>query len=163
MNLWLFALTFLAALGSALMAGLFFVFSNAVMTAFGTLPPATGIAAMQSINIRILNPGFATVFFGTSALSVLTAVMALANLGRPWSVPLLAGSLCYLVGSPLVTMVFNVPLNNRLAAAKPGTVEADSLWSEYLRAWTAWNHIRTILSLVATGLFILALCRGHPA
>jgi uncharacterized membrane protein len=52
----LFATTFLATLGSALMAGLFFTFSNTAMTAFSKLPPPTGIAAMQSINVWILNP-----------------------------------------------------------------------------------------------------------
>lgn len=50
---WLFVPTFIAALGSASMAGLFFAFSNFAMTAFSKLPPAIGIAAMQSINIRI--------------------------------------------------------------------------------------------------------------
>lgn len=160
MSNWLFAPTFVAALGSALMAGLFFVFSNAVMTAFGKLPPAAGIAAMQAINIWILNPVFAAVFFGTAVLSTLLAVIALLNPEQAWSLPLLAGSLCYLVGAPLVTMIFNVPLNNRLAAASPETAEAARLWAEYLRVWTNWNHVRTILCLAATGLFIWALCRG---
>jgi uncharacterized membrane protein len=158
MSNWLFVLTFIAALGSALMAGLFFVFSNFAMTAFGKLPPATGIAAMQSINIRILNPGFAAVFFGTSAISALLALAALLNLAQTWSLPLLAGSLCYVVGSLLVTIVFNVPLNNRLAAAAPESAEGAGVWAEYLRVWTAWNHLRTVLSLAATALFITALC-----
>jgi uncharacterized membrane protein len=160
MSHWLFAFTFIAALGSALMAGLFFVFSNAVMTALGKLAPASGIAAMQSINVWILNPVFAAVFFGTSAIAALLALVALLNLAQPWALLLLAGGLCYLVGSLAVTLIFNVPLNNRLAAAQPGTAEAAGVWSEYLRVWTAWNHLRSVLSLAATALFILALCRG---
>jgi uncharacterized membrane protein len=160
MNTWLFALTFIAALGSALMAGLFFVFSNTAMTAFEKLPPSAGIAAMQSINIQILNPVFFAVFFGTSALSALLALVALFNLAQAWSLPLLAGGLCHFIGSLLITMIFNVPLNNRLAAARPETAEAARFWAEYLRTWTAWNHVRTVLSLAATALFILALCRG---
>jgi uncharacterized membrane protein len=142
MSAWLFALTFIAALGSALIAGLFFVFSNFAMTALAKLPPATGIAAMQSINVQILNPGFFATFFGTSALSAVLAVAALLSLGATWSLPLLAGGLCYLIGVLLVTMIFNVPLNNRLAAAHPETAEAASFWTEYLRVWTAWNHVR---------------------
>ncbi len=163
MTNWLFAFTLIAALGSALMAGLFFTFSNSVMTAFGKLPSATGIAAMQSINVWILNPVFFVVFLGTSAVSALLAVVALLNLAQPWALLLLAGGLCYFIGSLLVTMIFNVPLNNRLAAAQPGTTEAANLWAEYLRVWTAWNHLRTALSLAATALFILALCRGLAA
>src|SRR5262249_16329946 len=146
--------TFLATLGSALMAGLFFTFSNTAMTALGKLPPQTGIAAMQSINVWILNPIFALVFFGTSALSALLIVFAVLNLSPGWALPLLAGALCYLVGSLLVTMIFNVPLNDRLAASGAETTEAASFWAEYLRVWTARNHVRTLLCLAATGLLI---------
>ena len=42
----LFALTFLSALGSGVMAGLFFAFSAFVMTALARIAPASGIAAM---------------------------------------------------------------------------------------------------------------------
>jgi uncharacterized membrane protein len=160
MSSWLFALTFIAALGAALMAGLFFVFSNFAMTAFGTLPPAGGIAAMQSINVQILNPAFFALFFGTSALSTVLAVVAILNRAQTWSLPLLAGGLCYLAGVLLVTMIFNVPLNNRLAASAPESAEAAAFWAEYLRVWTAWNHVRTVLSLAATASFILALSRA---
>ena len=51
-----FILTLLAALGSALMAGTFFAFSTFVMGALGRLRPPAGIAAMQSINIVVINP-----------------------------------------------------------------------------------------------------------
>ena len=160
MSAWLFALTFVATLGAALMAGLFFVFSNFAMTAFGKLPPAGGIAAMQSINVHIFNPVFFAVFFGTSALSALLAVVALMNRAQAWWLPLLAGGLCYLTGVLLVTMIFNVPLNNRREASSPDTAEAAKFWAEYLRVWTAWNHVRTVLSLAATASFILALCQA---
>ena len=49
--------TFLTALGAGMMAGLFFAFSFFIMTAFSRLAPAGGIAAMNSINVAILNPG----------------------------------------------------------------------------------------------------------
>ena len=52
----------------ALMAGLFFIFSVCIMTALGRLAPASGIAAMQSINVIILNGIFLTVFMGTALL-----------------------------------------------------------------------------------------------
>lgn len=160
MSTLLFATTFIATLGSALMAGLFFVFSNTVMTAFGKLPTHVGIAAMQAINVWILNPLFALVFFGTSVLSAVLAVAAVLSLSQAWAMPLLAGAVFYLVGSPLVTMVFNVPLNNRLAATEPNAPDAPAFWAEYLRVWTAWNHARTVLSLGATALFTLALYRA---
>lgn len=153
----IFALTFLSALGSGLMAGLFFAFSAFIMTAFGRLPPAGGIAAMQSINVAILNPIFFIVFFGTAAASVLLVIAALAKWSEPGAAYLLAGSLLYLVGCIIVTMVFNVPLNNALAATAPTSTEATSVWTRYLSVWTSWNHIRTIACLAATAAFITAL------
>jgi uncharacterized membrane protein len=44
------------ALGCGLIAGVFFAFSTFVMKALGSLLPAQGIAAMQSINLAVLNP-----------------------------------------------------------------------------------------------------------
>ena len=55
-------LQFAAALGCALMAGLFFSFSVAVMGALARIQPPEGIRAMQSINRVILNPLFLGVF-----------------------------------------------------------------------------------------------------
>ena len=51
------------------------------MRALGTLPPAQGMAAMQSINVVILNPWFLTPFLG-SALTCLIAVLVSL---RRWS------------------------------------------------------------------------------
>jgi len=153
----LFALTFLAALGAGLMAGLFFAFSVSVMAALGRLPPAGGISAMQSINVVIVNPLFLVVFFGTAALSILLAIVTLVRLSEPGALYILAGGLIYLAGSILVTMVFNVPLNTALAAVKPDSAEGESFWRRYLSVWTAWNHARTVACLAACASFILAL------
>src|SRR5215475_3517014 len=86
----LFALTFVTALGCGLMAGLFFAFSVAVMQALARLPAAGGIAAMQSINSAILNPLFLAVFLGTAAGCALVIITALARWHSPGSVYLLS-------------------------------------------------------------------------
>jgi len=44
-----------ALLGSALVGGIFFAFSSFVMKALARVPSAEGIAAMQSINVVVLN------------------------------------------------------------------------------------------------------------
>ena len=87
------------------------------------------------------------------------AVAALINWAEPGAVYLLAGSQLYLVGSILVTMICNVPLNNRLAAVKPESAEGKAVWTHYLSVWTAWNHVRTAASLAAAACFILAFAR----
>jgi uncharacterized membrane protein len=61
------------------------------------------------------------------------------------------------LGMFAVTMIFNVPLNNALAAADPVSHEAASLWTRYLADWTAWNHVRTVASTAACVLFIAAI------
>ena len=93
----IFVLTFLSALGAALVAGIFFAFSAFVMRAPGRLPPAGGIAAMQSINVAVLNPVFFAAFFGTAVLSLALAVAALVG----WSRPLCSPAACSIWSAPL--------------------------------------------------------------
>jgi uncharacterized membrane protein len=54
-----------------------------------------------------------------------------------------------------VTMLFNVPLNDQLAAVAPAREAA--LWSRYLDVWTAWNHVRTLAPILSAILFTAAL------
>jgi uncharacterized membrane protein len=152
-----FALTLAAALGSGLIAGVFFAFSTFVMTALGRLSPAQGIAAMQSINVAVINPVFLGTLFGTGVVCVVLAAVALMGWQDPGAAWLLAGSLLYVVGDVVVTMAFNVPLNNALAAADPASADGAALWARYLKGWTAWNHVRTAAGLVATAAFFVAL------
>jgi hypothetical protein len=51
-------LTFLAALSCGLAAGIFYAFSSLVMRALARIPSHAGIAAMQSINVSVINPWF---------------------------------------------------------------------------------------------------------
>ena len=156
-NVFIVTLTVLAARGSGLVAGIFFAFSAFLMTALSRLPPPQGIAAMQSINVAVLNPWFFVAFFGTAAACVILAVFALFNWNGLGATYELAGSVLYLLGSILVTMASNVPLNQALAAVEPASAEGAELWTRYLSAWTAWNHIRTAASLLAAASFIMAL------
>lgn len=151
------ALSLVAALGAGLVAGIFFAFSAFVMTALGRLRPDLGIGAMQSINVAVLNPWFFAVFFGTAALSAVLSIRAAFNWSEPGAAYLLAGGLLYLVGCILVTIGFNVPLNNKLAAVEANSAEGSELWTRYLSLWTAWNHVRTAASLAAAAAFIMAL------
>lgn len=150
-------LIFCAALGSGLVAGLFFAFSSFVMNALDKLPREQGITAMQSINITVLNRSFLTVFIGTTLASVLLVIFSLFNWENPNAVYLLVGSVLYLLGSFLVTVVCNVPLNDALASVNAKDRESETLWKDYMFKWTAWNHIRTVTSLSALASFILAL------
>ncbi len=155
----LFVLTLCSVLGCGLMAGVFFAFSTFVMRGLGRLKPAQGIEAMQSINRTVINPWFLGVFLGTAAVCLLLAGSALWGWHQPGAVYLLAGSLLYLVGTVLVTIVFNVPMNDALERVEPASNEASDYWAGYLVKWTIWNHVRTAAALLAAASFTLALWR----
>ena len=151
------ALAVAAILGTAIIGGVFFAFSSVVMKALSRVPAHEGIAAMQSINVVVMNPSFLGTFIGTALVSVLIAVFAIAawgNSAAPW---LLAGALFYVVGTFLVTGLGNVPLNNRLAAVSVADSDAARVWEHYLDRWTRLNTIRTGAAVAAALLFTLGL------
>jgi uncharacterized membrane protein len=153
-----FAVTLVCALGAGLIAGVFFGFSSFIMTALGQQPPAHGIAAMQAINVVVLNPVFLGVFVGTAALCGLLIVVALLASSGPAALARIGGGLLYVVGTFGVTLRFNVPLNNALARVEPASAEGASLWADYLVRWTTWNHVRTAAGLLAAAALTLSLC-----
>ena len=160
MNNPIYLLTFVAALGSGLVAGILFAFSNFIMKALARVPPAQGIAAMQSINVLVLNRWFFVVFFGTAVCCLALAISSFARWQKPGVNYLLVGSLLYLIGTILVTIACNVPLNDALAAVDPSSADAGRVWTNYLKNWTMWNHVRTIAALGAAASFTIAL-RGY--
>jgi uncharacterized membrane protein len=147
-----FLLNLFSAIGCGLNAGVFFAFSTFVMNALAQQPTASGIATMQSINITAINLWFMTALFGTGATCFFLTISSLLKWHQPGASYLLIGSLLYLVGTVLVTIAFNVPLNDALAIVKPDSTEGADLWAKYLTDWTFWNHMRTVAAL-----FTLAL------
>jgi uncharacterized membrane protein len=154
---WIDGLTFATALGCGLVGGVFFAFSSFVMPALGRLPAAQAIAAMQSINVMAITPVFMLALFGTALCCAVLAVVALVRPDDVGASAVLAGSGLYLVGTIFVTMAFNVPRNNRLAAAHAAPSEG-ALWTEYLTSWTRWNHVRTGAALGASAFMTVAWC-----
>jgi uncharacterized membrane protein len=143
----LYAFTFAAALGCAVVGGIFFAFSNFVMRALFRVPG--GMIAMQAINVTVLNPLFLALFFGTAAACALLVVLS-------WDRPLASGgALLYLLGTFGVTIVFNVPRNKALA--RLDAADSVAAWRRYVQEWTWWNHVRTLAAVAAAGLLMLEL------
>lgn len=153
----LFVLTLVTALACGLVAGFFFAFSTTVMKALGRLPAAQGVAAMQSINVVVINPLVMVALFGTALACGVLVVAAFVEWGEPYAVYLLAGGLAYLAGVVLLTGGYHVPRNNALATLDPNDRDAESQWNRYVRTWTAGNHVRTIAPLASATLFTIAL------
>jgi uncharacterized membrane protein len=148
------ALIVISAVGSGLVGGVWFAFSGFVMQALARLPSAQGAAAMQAINVTAVRPPLMIAMFGTAAVCVATAVVALTGDGEAtgWIV---AGAALYLLGSVGVTIVANVPLNDALMRVAPE--DAGELWSHYLDRWTAWNTVRGVTAVPAAAAFAVAL------
>jgi uncharacterized membrane protein len=143
---------------SGLIAGVFFAFSTFIMKALKRLAPSKGIVAMQNINQAVFNPWFMITFIGTAVISLflILFVLFLETIQTGW---IILGSLFYFVGVFLVTGLYNVPLNEKLANAHHSDPKSRELWSFYLVKWTRWNHVRTIAGIGAMLFFVGYLVR----
>lgn len=151
----MFTLIFAAAIGSGVVGGIFYAFSSFIMAALARLPSSQGAAAMNAINVTVINPTFMLAFMGTAIVCLVLAGGSFFWWDQSAGKLVLAASLFYLIGCFGVTMVCNVPLNDGLAAAAPAQEAA--LWARYLDAWTFWNTVRTAASIVSAILFTAVL------
>jgi len=150
------ALLWTSAIGCGLMAGVYFAFSAFIMTSLGRIAPASGIAAMNAMIVDIVGSSFMPVFLLTTLSAASLVVLGVVRWGQPGSALMVIGGVIYVLGMFVVTMMFNQPLNVALAAADPASQGVD-FWSRYLTEWTMWNHVRTVASTIATGMFVAAL------
>jgi uncharacterized membrane protein len=123
------------------MVGLYFAFSNTIMPSLKQFE--SGADVMAEINKVILNPVFLTAFMLSGIGSLYLVIIADGLLAISGAV--------FLIGTTLVTMVKNVPLNNQLRDAGK---ERGQVWQHYLEKWVFWNHVRTV-SAVISGLLIV--------
>lgn len=144
------------ALGSGLMAGVFFAFSAFVMTALDDRPAAEAIATMQRINVRVLNAWFLGVFMGTAVLGLAVAAAGIWMPGpqsTAWSV---AAAVVYGLGVFGVTAGFNVPMNAGLARLHGAHHDLPGAWRDYRVPWTLWNHARSSAASMSALLWTIA-------
>ncbi|WP_447513526.1 hypothetical protein, partial [Clostridioides difficile] len=87
---------------------LYYAFSTFIMTALGRIAPASGMAAMNAINVDILRSSFLPLFLATTVAAGLLAAAGALRWGEPGSLAMLAGGTLYLLGMFGVTMLFNV-------------------------------------------------------
>lgn len=150
-------LLWFSAIGCGLLGGLYFAFSTFIMTSLGRIGQVAGISAMNAINVDIVRSLFMPFFLGTTLASAALAGLAILRWGEPGALAMMVGGITYVIGMFVVTMVFNVPLNNALAAVDASSANATLLWARYLKEWTFWNHVRTVACTGATALFIAAI------
>jgi uncharacterized membrane protein len=155
MSTFMIALVIAAVLGSAIVGGIFFAFSNFIMRALEEIQVTGGLRAMQSINVTVLNPGFLGLFTGTAVIFAVLAVMALLDWSAAHSPYLLGAAVAYIGGTWMVTGVGNVPLNHRLAELKPDAEGAGDVWQDYVKRWTRLNSQRAGAAMLAAFLLLI--------
>lgn len=143
------------AIASAAVGGVYYAFSTIVMHGLNRTGPTEAIIAMRGINTEaVANPPFLLMIFGPGLLALVVGAVAVSQLGRPGSWYLLAGAILGVLGV-LVTMVFNVPLNEHLD--RVDLADAAAEWQAYFGNWTAWNHVRAGSGLGAAILMLIGL------
>lgn len=143
----------------ALVAGVYFAFTTAVMPGLARTDEGTYVVSMQRINETILNPWFLTAFTGGLVVPVAAVLLHLgpdAHARLPWIV---AGAALY-AATVVITRVFNIPLNNQLmAAGDVGPATAPAVRAAYHDRWTRSNDARTVLAVAATAALAVALAQ----
>lgn len=150
-------LTATTALATALVGGVFFIFSVTIMRAFAGITAPAGISAMQEINVVIVGSMFLPLFIGAAITSAVLAVYGFLELPVTQAYWLIAGAIFYIAGSFILTIACNVPLNNALAAVDASSAEAIPVWTKYLSEWAMWNHLRTVASVLSSACMIMAI------
>mgnify|MGYP001300944922 CR=1 FL=1 len=129
-----------ASLSSAMLGGIYFIFSNTVMPTLKKL--GSGPEVMQVINRIIQNAGFFILFFGSFLSGIFLILLSVLGASPP--------GLSTIIGSMLITSAFistivvNVPLNNLLDKHDKSSKEVGEIWAHYLVKWVWWNHLRTV-------------------
>ncbi|MDD1783184.1 DUF1772 domain-containing protein [Enterovibrio sp. ZSDZ35] len=145
----------LAAMSTAFLAGIFFIFHNTVMV---VLAEQSGMNIMKRINQIIINKAFLLIFMLSPLSSLFVLIIGYSNKELTLQSPLVMGAMLAIV-SFFITIRFNVPLNNRLEQEGENK---GLMWQEYLVLWGHWNTRRFYLSAIACvamyAEFIFGLC-----
>lgn len=147
----------IATLLLALIAGVFLAFSDFVMRSLRRASPDAGVEAMQEINREVYSSVFLVWLIGMAPVGAALGIHAIVGLEGPAAPWFAAGAALYVIGTFVVTMLGNVPMNKRLDRMRPGQAITQDYWSTYVTFWTLWNHLRTASSALAAGCFLIGL------
>lgn len=149
----------LALVTVGMFAGVFGLYSNAIMPGLRHTNDRTFVGAFQAIDTAVINPLFLFTFFGGLVFTGLAIAVSLGNEFRvvlPW---LIAAFVLYVIVVG-VTVSVNVPLNDGIkAAGDPDRISDLAAVREEFNEmrWLWFNHLRTVLTLAAFGCLTWAL------
>jgi uncharacterized membrane protein len=154
------ALTVVCAIGTGVVAGVFFAFSTFVMPALRRVSPQAGSAAMQSINRQApASPVFMVALVGVAGACTVLGVVAVVRWGTASATLALIGAVLAL--APLaVTVAYHVPHNDAFNLLDPTGPGIAGSWRAYLAGWVPWNHVRTVTGVAGAALLTLSATAG---
>lgn len=152
---WILYFCLFLALWSAVVGGVFSAFSEFVMPALLGAAPASGIEAMQQINQKVIKTQFVLGILSIGPLSLLLAIYSIMHFEGYIQFMLILAPIVYVSTVFLVTMLGNVPMNNKLKVFDHQSFEAKIYWKKYGRNWTRLNHIRSMGSIITSILYLL--------
>ena len=152
----------LATFLCSLVAGFLFAFAIVAMPGIGSLNDREFIRAFQVMDGVIQNnqPLFMVVWAGSVVALLISVVLGFGQLDGAGRLLIIFAALAYLLGVQLVTVIVNVPLNNRLQ-----TLDVDDMDETTQKAarndfeprWNRWNSIRTVFASLASALLMILL------
>lgn len=144
------------SLCAAMVGGVFQSFSDFVMRSLSAARDAAGVEVMQMINRKVFSSVFLFTALGLGPALIAASVYASIFLPPGPTAWIVGGSAIYLIAVLLVTIVGNVPMNERLDNMPAGDADTTVYWRHYGRRWTHLNHMRTIGCAIASGCLMIA-------
>jgi uncharacterized membrane protein len=154
---WMLLASEFSVIAYALVAGVFLTFSDFVMRSLAATQPAGGIEAMQQINRKVFRTLFMVLLIGMAVVSPIMAAFALWQGSGPATAWFISATVTYVIGTFGVTVVFNVPMNERLDRMAHDSTVAAAYWHRYVPAWSFWNTVRTLASAAAAIFMLMAV------
>ena len=154
---WFFIVCEISVIAYAVVSGVFLTFSDFVMRSLDGAKPVAGVEVMQRINRDVDRTVFMVLLLGMSALSPFLIGFAYLRVSGTASTLIMAGGALYLVGVFVVSLIFNVPMNQRLDTMDYTDTETAIYWTNsYVPRWTFWNYVRAIASAGSAICFLVA-------
>jgi len=147
------AVLILAVVAVGMFAGVFGLYSNAIIPGLRRTDDRTFVGAFQAIDTAVINPLFLSTLFGGLVFTGLAVALHFGEEYRaalPW---LVAAFVLYLIVI-IVTVTVNVPLNDAIkAAGDPDRVTDLAAVREQFSEtkWLRWNHLRAVFTVGAFG------------
>jgi len=144
----------------SLVAGFLFAYAVVVMPGIKNLNDKEFIKAFQ-VTDRVIqdnHPLFLFVWVGSAIALILSVYFGYGALGRVEFILLLIALIFYLAGVQVLTIIINLPLNNKLQKIDVNTIHSEELKAarnEFELRWNKSNQIRTAIACDVTLLLII--------